>query len=411
MGKNIPTIPTIPTEEVFTQSGRGQFMNVSLSSEQKEIFDAVLASKAQVQTIGGYAGTGKTTLTVAIHEKLGYAVCAPTGKAAHVLRQRGCPGAGTIHGLIYQPIDKSFAVSSAQGRLDALQRRGAVGAELIRALDALREARRPEFRLRDHLQDEDGTSPPGILIDEASMVGPDIFRDLLSFGLPLIFVGDHGQLPPVSAEGEGFNLMAEPMYRLETIHRNAGPIAYFAEHVRKGGAARSFRGNDNALQVLGRGAGTTKLLLSANQVICPFNKSRVECNRKIRASQGRVGLLEPGDRVICLRNDRGEGLFNGMQGTVTRVDERKCVMDFTDDSGLLHADVEFDPDQFGKEKYEYSRGGPHPFDYANVLTCHKAQGSEWPHVLVLDQGWKWEYSRWAYTAASRARERLTWICA
>ncbi|MFN9959486.1 MAG: hypothetical protein ACK55I_40875, partial [bacterium] len=63
------------------------------------------------------------------------------------------------------------------------------------------------------------------------MVGKTIYEDLRSFGKPLIFVGDHGQLEPI---GDDFNLMREPDYRLETIHRNAGEIAHFAEYVRQG---------------------------------------------------------------------------------------------------------------------------------------------------------------------------------
>src|SRR5262249_19183659 len=146
----------------------------------------------------------------------------------------------------------------------------------------------------------------GVIVDEASMVPEPIYYDLLSFGLPLIFVGDHGQLPPVSEDGDAFNLMANPMYRLETIHRNAGPIAYFAEHIRKGGSPQSFGSNNSVVQVLGRGAATTKLLLSAEQVICPYNKSRVATNHKIRNCLNRTKLLVEGDRVVCLRNDRGE---------------------------------------------------------------------------------------------------------
>jgi exodeoxyribonuclease-5 len=382
---------------------------MELSREQQRVFDALVESDEHVQTLGGYAGTGKTTLIIQLAETLRYGVAAYTGKAAHVLRQKGCPDASTIHSLIYRPVDKTLAIGKATEHLERLQKENAGPEDIGQAVAALALAKKPEFTLRDELTDPSGDDLPGVIIDEASMVREDIYYDLMSFGVPLIFVGDHGQLPPVSDNGEPFNLMAEPRHRLETIHRNAGPIAYFAEHIRKGRSARSYGDNGNIVQVLGAAAGTTKLLLSASQVICPFNRSRCNYNRKIRNCLGRFGLLVAGDRIICLRNDRGEMLFNGMQGTVSRVDLKKCLMDFMDDAGMLHADVEFDMDQFGSEKYEHRRGGPHPFDYGYVVTCHKAQGSEWPHVLVLDQGWKWEYTRWAYTAASRARERLTWV--
>jgi exodeoxyribonuclease-5 len=381
---------------------------MQLSDEQQEIVDAILSSEEMVQILGGYAGTGKTTIICALAEKLPeYAVCAYTGKAAHVLVLKGC-AATTIHRLIYVPVDTELAVQTATEYLERLERQGASQKEIDRALDALREAQEPRFVRRDKLPD----GVDGIIVDESSMVPESIYRDLLSFEVPLIFVGDHGQLPPIrDKNGSPFNLMADPMFRLETIHRNAGPISYYAEHLRKGGSPQSYGTNGNVVQVLGRSAATTKLLLSADQVICAFNGTRVHCNGQLRDALGRSSLLVVGDRVICLRNAYYDGLFNGMQGTVTRIDWDLHVMDFVDDTGDLHVNVEFDPEEFGKEKYVYRRGGPHPFWHAYAITCHRAQGSEWPHVLVLDQSWQDQYARWSYTAASRARDRLTWITA
>lgn len=385
-------------------------MTIELDREQKEVFLALARGNARVETVGGYAGTGKTTLIGYLNIALGYAVCAYTGKAAHVLRQKGC-AAQTIHSTIYQPRNKTMAIDAAQKYLAKLEDEKAEPAAIRAAEERLNDAKRPEFALRplDKLFDGQDRPVRGFIVDEASMVPRPIFDDLTSFGLRCIFVGDHGQLPPVSEGGDAFNLMAEPMYRLETLHRNAGPIARFAEHLRKGEIARSFRTSTNVVQIIPRGAATTQLLMSADQVICPYNRSRVENNAKIRGCLGRSDILTAGDRIIALRNARDLGIYNGMQGVVSRVDLAASVFDFVDDCGQIFADVLFDSKQFGKEKYEHCRGGPHPFDYGYVVTCHKAQGSEWPHVLVLDQGWKWEYSRWAYTAASRARERLTWV--
>jgi hypothetical protein len=50
----------------------------------------------------------------------------------------------------------------------------------------------------------------GFLVDEASMVSRELYEDLLSFGRPVIFCGDHGQLPPV---GQHVNPMARPQHR------------------------------------------------------------------------------------------------------------------------------------------------------------------------------------------------------
>jgi exodeoxyribonuclease-5 len=364
----------------------------------------------RIVTIGGYAGTGKTTLIVALRGELGHSCCAYTGKAAHVLRQKGCD-AETIHSLIYRPVDNKEAVQAADQRLQHLIRVKASKEDIEAAKDFLREVRRPKFILRDQsdLNDKDGKRITGFIVDEASMVPEPLYDDLLSFRLPCIFVGDHGQLPPVCEHGGSFNLMANPMYRLETLHRNAGAVARFAEHLRNGQTAIYFHTKSADVQLIPRGSMTTRLLMDADQVICPFNRSRVDFNQRIRYKLGRTQLLEVGDRVIALRNAREEGLYNGMQGTVTRVDLDNRVMDFVDECEGPHEGIRFDPAQFGQEKYEHRLGGPHPFDYGYVVTCHKAQGSEWGRVTVLDQGWKSEYPRRAYTAASRAGRQLTWV--
>jgi exodeoxyribonuclease-5 len=389
---------------------------VELSVEQRGIYNKVLAGRAArpVQTVGGYAGTGKTVLLGALSAALpSYAVCAYTGKAAHVLRRKGVD-AQTIHSTIYVPVDNAALLCRLRQQLEALRRRQAPPEE-VRAIEAaLEEAKRPRFRLKEpeELAGPGGGRVGGFLVDESSMVSRDVFEDLCSFDRPTIFVGDHGQLPPVDG-GAGFNLMERPDHTLETIHRNAGPIARFAEHLRKGGRPARWGGNGEAVRVVGKGAVTDRLLLSADQVIVPFNAMRVRQNARARELLGRTELLEPGDRVICLRNDRDRGLFNGQQGVVSRVSLEGGApagqMDLTADDGTRFAGLAFNAGELGRAKHEHYSGGPHPFDYGYVVTCHKAQGSEWPHVLVFE-GWcpYWEHQRWAYTAASRAQERLDW---
>ncbi len=345
-------------------------MNVTLTEEQKlalyRLVKGVREDFCLEQTMGGYAGTGKTTVIKYLIQFFpNFAVAAYTGKAANVLRKKGM-FATTIHSRIYKPYFDNGVVYF-------------------------------------DLTDEPGCE--GFIIDEASMVSSDIYDDLKSFGKPMIFIGDHGQLEPIDSR---LNLMEKPDYTLETIHRNAGDIARFAEFLRMGYASRGFKTADNSVEFVKNL--TDKQLASYDQIICAFNKSRVELNTKVRSALGHKGVLNVGERIMCLRNSRREGLFNGMQGVVKKIymSRGKNVLDFEFD-GLVYESISYDVNQFGQESYKQKQGGPHPFDYAYAITAHKAQGDEWGKVLVIEQKCKnWSHKRWAYTAASRAKEKLVW---
>lgn len=348
---------------------------MQLTERQKwalyQLVNGLKAKELPQQTLGGYAGTGKTTLIKYLIKFFpNFAVAAYTGKAANILRKKGI-AASTIHSRIYKPYFDNGVVYW------------------------------------------DLTNDPGcdgFIIDEASMVSEEIFADLQSFGLPLIFVGDHGQLEPVNSD---FNLMEKPDYTLEEIHRNAGDIAKFAEHLRNGYAARGFKCEDGSVQFLTESQITNQLLTEVSQVICAFNKTRVGINERVRNALGHTEQLHVGERVMCLRNNRSQGLFNGMQGKVVNLYTGKYgrkYMDFEFDDEVREG-IWYDPSTFGQETYKIktSKDSPNPFDYAYCITCHKAQGDEWQDVLVIEQKCtKWSHKRWAYTAASRAKGQLRW---
>jgi len=349
----------------------------SLTTEQKEVIKGVvkdIGSKPFI-TLGGYAGTGKSTIIRVVLEILSkkdlfFLPCAYTGKAANVLRKKGI-NASTIHSCIY----KAYKDES--------------GETYWRLLD------------KDSLSGVDG-----FIVDESSMVSKEIHDDLCSFGLPIIYVGDHGQLEPI---GTDFNLMKGPDYCLETVHRNAGEIAYFAEHLRKGSNPLLFKASDK-VQVVSPSAVEDRHLNMVDQVICAFNKTRVELNNRARTDKKiEYTYISIGEKIICLRNNKAQGLFNGMQGVVSKV-KKNYRIDFTSDS-LYFENILYDPDQFGKETNCFDFNEPsNPFDYAYCITCHKAQGDQFNNLIVFEQKCsKWSHSRWAYTAASRAVKSLIWV--
>jgi exodeoxyribonuclease-5 len=348
--------------------------NQNLTEQQKwalyQLVTGVRNKKLNQQSLGGYAGTGKTFIVKYLVKFFpNFAVAAYTGKAANVLRKKGI-SATTIHSRIYTTTFDDQGVTF-------------------------------------YLNPDPGCE--GFIIDEASMVSQDIYEDLKGYGLPLIFIGDHGQLEPVDSK---LNLMEKPDYTLEEIHRNAGDIAKFAEHLRTGLASRGFKGKDGSVNFLPGRALDTKTLMEADQIICAFNKTRIAINTQIRSALGFSDDLQVGDRVMCLKNDSGHKIFNGMQGIVRRIYKKRSrsYMDFEFD-GTLFPEICYDPSSFGNESYTTKQGkdAPIPFDYAYCITAHKSQGDEWDNVLVIEQQCKnWSHKRWAYTAASRAKKTLKW---
>jgi exodeoxyribonuclease-5 len=347
-----------------------------LTEEQKSVITQIVKnvkSDQQISTMGGYAGTGKS-FVISFLQKVfpRFAICAYTGKATNVLRQKGISHASTIHSIIYRPTrdlnDNVIWNLATKWDLDDID---------------------------------------GFIIDEASMVSQEIHHDLLSFDKPIIYVGDHGQLEPIG--GTKFNLMANPMYKLEQVHRNAGEIAHFAEHIRKGNPPRFFKG-EHKVQIVNEKVVNSRHLANTDQVICAFNKTRVKLNNQIREEKKiNFSYIAIGEKVICLRNNRSERLFNGMQGIVTKV-RPKERFDFISD-GEYFTNIHYNPDQFGQESNNFDfKNQAHPFDYGYALTCHKVQGSQFDNIIVYEQKCdKWDHTRWAYTAASRAINGLIWV--
>lgn len=359
---------------------------MTLSEDQSQAFDKMKAwmrgeyQKGENLSLGGYAGTGKTTLLKLLMEDtdLFVHVMSLTGKACSVLVKKGV-AAQTIHSSIYH---------------------------------VHIEKKKPVFTLRSHIED----TPKLLIIDEASMVSTEVYRDLLSFSIPILWVGDHGQLEPV---GRNPGVMKNPDIRLEKIHRQAegNPIIMFADRIRKGAIPQAIASSkDTQVSVIPK-AKANLSLGDVDQVIVAMNRTRVRINKAIRASLGRQ-LDRPtvGDRVICLKNKRNEGLFNGLQGVIKQIYFDKswpvAQAQIMLESGRLW-EGELLTEQFNRPKGlvepDKALWKASYWDYAYAITCHKSQGSEWPRVLVLEEKCPlWEMPRWRYTAVTRAAEELVY---
>lgn len=371
---------------------------MNFSPQQERALDAVatwLKSSEQVFRLFGYAGTGKTTLA----RHLGadhYA--AFTGKAAYVMREKGCAEASTIHSLIYIPREKSKL--RLQALLDELAK-DPDSLELQEKVRAERAAlRRPSFTLN---VDSDLRRSRLLVIDECSMVDEQIGRDLLSFGCKILVLGDPAQLPPVY--GGGFFTAQTPDVLLTEVHRQArdNPILDLATFVREN---RRLPAEHSLLR---RGIrASEEMLLGVDQLIVGRNATRRALNQKMRGLLGldAAGPLPcAGDRVVCLRNNHELDILNG------------ALYDVTDTipSNLLELDghllVAVHPEPFrGEEVNLWRLKDAEMFDYGYALTCHKAQGSQWDSVGVFDESaaFREHRTRWLYTAVTRAAREL-WV--
>lgn len=400
------------------------------SPKQRKALDAVASwqksGSAQVFRVFGYAGTGKTTLAKHFAESAGRVQFATfTGKAAHVLRTKGCNNACTIHSLIYQPLSTvSVEIQSLTEQIDGIVAGIAESGgseEGHEELAMLREKRTelakkqkggPRFALRPdspEIQDCDL-----LCIDEVSMVGEEMAHDLLSFGRKILVLGDPAQLPPV--RGFGYFTETEPDILLDEIHRQArdNPIIDMATRVRAGESLPL--GNYGDSRHVARNELDREDVMGADQVLVGRNATRKAYNGRMRTLLGRGDSQYPvpGDKIVCLRNDHQVGLLNGSLWEVTSASQAaagRIALGIAplDGIGIAQEVVAHSAYFEGSEPGHWEAREAQCFDYGYALTTHKAQGSQWDKVTVFDESacFRADASRWLYTAITRAAERVT----
>ena len=370
---------------------------MKFSPQQDDALKAVSAwlkkPDRQIFRLFGYAGTGKTTLAQHLAEDVAGDVqfAAFTGKAAQVLRSKGASNARTIHSLIYRPRGEETVEDEE------------TGTTIVSPAFSLN---RSSPVAKAHL----------VIVDECSMVDEALGGDLLSFGTPVLVLGDPGQLPPVS--GGGFFTDAEPDILLSEVHRQArdNPIIDLAMRVREGESIAHGRYGDS--RVIDKASVDQSEVVDADQVLVGRNRTRRLYNQRLRTLNGFSGILpEAGDRLVCLRNDSAKGLLNGSLWSVISVGKPKgagiqMLVRSSDDVEQRTVKI-----KILKKVFEEPGGEPEwalrrrfdEFDFGYVLTVHKAQGSQWDDVVLFDESFafKEHRARWLYTAITRAADRIT----
>ena len=366
---------------------------MKFSPQQSSAIDAVARwyrdRQSPVFRLFGYAGTGKTTLAkeLAASVKGNVQYGAFTGKAAMVMRKNGCPGSATIHRTIY-----SFSENEETGKM--------------------------KFRLKPRFELENTKL---FVIDECSMVDEKLAKDLMSFDIPILVLGDPAQLPPV--RGSGYFTDAEPDAMLTEIHRQAAenPIVRLATDVREG--RKLHIGDYGLAKIVSTDDLQQSMVTEADQVLVGTNKKRANFNRRLRELAGRSGEMPVvGDQLVALKNDTPTGIFNGSLWQVIEVKQRRtaalndhCIhmmVKSLDFEGARPVDVRVREEFFlgrGDEVPFTERRGTQEFDYGYALTVHKSQGSQWPHVCLFDESsaFREGRERWLYTGITRAAEQLT----
>ena len=378
----------------------------------------------QVFRLFGYAGTGKTTLAKHLAEGLNDVIfMSYTGKAAHVLRSKGCPLASTIHSTIYRNKgNKSEAtllhlqqlLSAAESR--APDEEGDIRIASLRTAIASEheQVKRPRFELNANsaLRFCDLA-----VVDEGSMVGQSVGKDICSFGRRVLALGDAFQLPPV--RDTPFFTGVAPDVLLTDVERQArdNPVLHLATKIRNGETLRVGKYGDSEVITKKQLRDRVELVMGSDQILVGRNATRRAVNKRVRALKGFYGDMPvKGDKVVCLRNNHNINILNGSlwdvcSETVAVADVVGMTVEGRDDGNRIELAAWADPFR-GKDITGawHERQSAEEFDFGWGLTVHKAQGSQWNDVLLIDESAEFPPGigpRHQYTGFTRASERIT----
>lgn len=369
-----------------------------LSPEQAEALARIPAERLFILT--GGPGTGKTTILKALvallgEKKVATVLCAPTGRAAKRLSESTGREAYTLHrALEYQP-GKGFT----------------------------RNRHRP-------------LAGDFFVIDESSMIDLRLFASFLEALPPqgrVLLVGDADQLPSVGPGRILADLVdsgAVPVARLSRIFRQGrgSRIIEAAHEVNQGRLPLLEPAPDADFYFLPRKdpeaiAETVRQLVVERiperfglhprdeiQVLTPMNRQSLgtrELNARLQAALNppsqlkneieRFGsLFRTGDKVIQVRNNYDKEIFNGDIGHIAEITHEPS-----------HVEVVFE----GATRVRYEPGELDELQLAYAITIHKAQGSEFPAVVIplASQHYPMLQRKLVYTALTRGKRLVVLV--
>lgn len=390
-------------------------MSIELNNEQiYAIYDMEHwwnSGTEQLFQISGAAGTGKTTLVRYLIERLGLSYkevlfLAFMGKAASQMARNGLP-AKTIHSAIYD-YEKVIA-RDENGKM------------------IFKDNGKPKLISKFIKKDRLDKKIKLIVIDEGSMVEESIALDLMSFGIPIIVLGDLNQLPPVF--GKSF-FLNKPDIELHKIMRQSegNPIIWLSQEV--------LAGNSLKLGVYGNSAVIRKNDLTefhfrnSDIILTGTNRLRYNINNYCRERIKQIKKLEYphiGEKIMCRKNNWNKCIDNNLymtNGTTGFVDNiyrdsfngKTMTIDFRPDfSKKCFKNVTFDYKHLyeipGRELDEKSFVDIYndKIEFAYAITTHSSQGSQWGKVLYLSEKIMRnaeDAKRLTYTAITRASESI-----
>ena len=330
-----------------------------------------------------------------------------TGKAAQVLLKKGNKNVSTLHKLLYESVPRADGTWF----------------------------RRPVSRIPYKI----------VVVDEVSMVPDSMIQQLFKYSVYILALGDPFQLPPIHKDDVN-TLLDKPHVFLDEIMRQAqeSEIIRVSMDIREGKDLSLFDGKE--VKIYEPKDFSESMLLWADQVLVGTNATRISLNNTMRRLLGREGGPQDGDKVICLRNEwdiianNGDPLVNGTIGylkdsyssyvTFPRMlyNGKFDVLNskFVSDSGAEFDSINMDKKMImtGEKccdfktawKIQQNRAHaykmPKEFTYGYAITGHKAQGSQWEKVLIVEERFpfdKTEHARWLYTCLTRAEEKAVII--